>query len=446
MLKDLINSGVSPVVVDTEEPERVDKFLPDLDFELYGTWDVSNGLVLRCGGAKYSSGPRDKSIDAALDYLRFANRKHFVLFLNPSKVEGIKGHCLVFAGPGLPNPKGSVLYELPPPAKEEYEEEFAKALKPKKSKALVQDCAKYAQGMLVSEAVNCFKYSVHTNTNFLENRHRFVSKNIVEYVNTDYTFKNLGGFTNFKEWFRKRAFLYKPEAQEYGIQFPRGVVLAGVPGGGKGLCVKALANESNLPLIRLDIAKVYDHYVGESERNLRSALTSIERLAPCIVFIDEFSRFVIGKDSQGDSGTTSRLFATLLTWLQEHDKPIFIAATVNDFQNLPQELIRKGRFAEVFGVGYPDYDDRIEIWMVHLNRRGVLNSLEGLECLARDSENMTGAEIEAVVEETLINCYLKGISKTNIPTIEFENTLKESRFDPGINHQVLNQIEKLRKV
>ena len=222
--------------------------------------------------------------------------------------------------------------------------------------------------------------------------------------------------------------------------------MAGVPGGGKGLCIKALANESNLPLIRLDIAKVYDHYVGESERNLRSALTSIERLAPCVVWIDEFSRFVIGKDSQGDSGTTSRLFATLLTWLQEHDKPVFTAATVNDFQNLPQELIRKGRFAEVFGVGYPDFDARLEIWRIHLEKRGIPTSVAALEVLARDSENMTGAEIEAAVEETLIECYIKGIQKDRIPAKEFETTLNEMELDSGLNQQVLNQIEKLRRV
>ena len=132
--------------------------------------------------------------------------------------------------------------------------------------------------------------------------------------------------------------------------------------------------------------------------------------------------------------------------MQEHDKPVFTAATVNDFQNLPQELIRKGRFAEVFGVGYPDFDARLEIWRIHLEKRGIPTSVAALEVLARDSENMTGAEIEAAVEETLIECYIKGIQKDRIPAKEFETTLNEMELDSGLNQQVLNQIEKLRRV
>ncbi|MCF8012490.1 MAG: AAA family ATPase, partial [Clostridiales bacterium] len=422
-----------------------------LNFDMCGEWDSTNGLTMYFGNTKYTSVPKDKNVEAALEYLRFAKGKYFVLFFNPKpndleQLRLIENHCIVFVGENLPEFKKAVNIRLPAPSYEEYEREFKNVLKPKKSKALVQQCAQYSQGMLLSEARNCFKYCVHTKTEFLENRHKFVSSKIIEFVNTSYTFKDLGGFSNFKNWFKKRALLYKKEAKDYGLRFERGVILAGVAGGGKSLAGKTLANEAGLPLIRLDLAKVYDQHVGESERNLRDALESVERVAPAILWIEELGRFVVGKNSHGDSGTTSRLLAILLTWLQEHDKDIFTVATVNDFQNLPKELIRKGRFSEVFGVSYPDFDSRHEIWRIHLEKRGIILSNHALEVLARDSDAMTGAEIEAAVEETLIDCYVRGISKSSIASKHFEEVLNNMELEDGLNQELLDQIEKMRKV
>jgi SpoVK/Ycf46/Vps4 family AAA+-type ATPase len=164
--------------------------------------------------------------------------------------------------------------------------------------------------------------------------------------------------------------------------------------------------------------------VGVSESDLRAALESIERVAPTILWVEELGRLVVGKDSQGDSGTTSRLLAILLTWLQEHGRDIFTVATVNELENIPEELIRKGRFSEIFTVDYPDYEARKEIWKIHMEKRGLALSYDHiLEILAEKSQGMTGADIEAAVEDTLIMCYSQGIKKEHIIGNHFEQVL-----------------------
>jgi SpoVK/Ycf46/Vps4 family AAA+-type ATPase len=418
MLSDLIKAGVSKIIVDTQEPERVYQFLPELDFEIVGEWNVIKGLELKTAGHKYNAAPREKSLNAAIEYLLFANRKHFVLFLNP-KIENpdliseIKQHCLVFVGPDIPHIVGAARIRLPAPSKQEYQ----KALKKTSD-------VDYCQGMLLSEAENCFKYSEYTGTSFLKNRHKFVSSRVIDFIDSHSTFKDLGGFFDFKRWFNKRKYLYKSEAKDYGLTFPKGALLAGVPGCGKSLCAATLGNESDLPLVRLDLTKVYDQFVGVSESDLRAALESIERAAPAILWIEELGRLVVGKDSQGDSGTTSRLLAILLTWLQEHGRDIFTVATVNDLENIPKELIRKGRFSEIFTVDYPDHEARKEIWKIHMEKRGLALSYDHiLEILAEKTEGKTGADIESIVEDTLIHCYSMGIKKEHIVGNHFEQII-----------------------
>jgi SpoVK/Ycf46/Vps4 family AAA+-type ATPase len=201
-------------------------------------------------------------------------------------------------------------------------------------------------------------------------------------------------------------------------------LLAGVPGCGKSLCAATLGNESDLPLVRLDLTKVYDQFVGVSESDLRAALESIERAAPAILWIEELGRLVVGKDSQGDSGTTSRLLAILLTWLQEHGRDIFTVATVNDLENIPRELIRKGRFSEIFTIDYPDHEARKEIWKIHMEKRGLALSYDHiLEILSEKTDGKTGAEIESIVEDTLIHCYSLGIKKEHIVGNHFEQII-----------------------
>ena len=434
MLKGLIEANISPILVETPEPERVKSLLPSASHTVYGTWDINNGLQLKCLGHKYDSGVKSKNLYAAIEYLKNTNTKNFIIFIDAEVCLDVQGHCLIYAGRNLDKNNNFVKTTLPPPTEEEYKEFFENVLKPKRNKKLVDDCAKKAHGMLLTEATNCFKYSLASSTQFLDNRHKFVSFNLIEKVETDLTFKDLGGFNNFKDWFSKRAKLYTQEAKEYGIDFPKGVLLAGVSGSGKSLAVKCLSNESGLPLLRLDIGKVYDQHVGESEKNIREALISAERLSPCILWIDELSRYLVGKDSEGDSGTTSRIFATLLNWLQENDKPIFVAATANDFESIPSELIRKGRFSEVFRVSYPNRSARKEVLKVHLSKREIDPSAPLVEVLADRTENYTGSDIEALVEDTLIDCFNKDINKEDISA---------QAFLPNIETKVKNSMQYL---
>lgn len=413
MLKDLINSNISTIIVDTLESNRVFSFLPEIQHEIYGTWDSIKGLNLKCGGMKYNCGVKSRQIDSALDYLISADKPHFVVFLDPDKALHIDKHCLIYAGQNVPSVIGAVQYKLPAPTEQDYIDAFVEAIKPKRDKKFVLSCAKYAHGMLIFDAVNCFKYSLHTSSNFLENRHRFVQFDILNIIDSNYSFKDLGGFDSFKLWFKKRSNLYTQEAKDYGLDFPRGVILAGKSGTGKSLAVKCLANESNLPLVQLDIGKVFNQHVGESEKNLRLALTSAERLSPCILWIDELSRFVVGKNSDGDSGTTSRIFATLLTWLQEHKEPVFVAATTNDFDIIPKELVRKGgRFSQVFHIDKPDFSARKEIWKIHLSNKGIPYDEDIIFKLS--DKVMTGADIATEVEDILVENYFNGVSKKDI--------------------------------
>ncbi len=440
MLKNLIKAKVTPIIIEADEPERVYNFIPEnLDFNITGIWTASKGLELKCGNISYSNSPKNKDIESAFEYLRYANKQHFIIFINPPEIENINKHCLVFVGQGLKNLKGALYYTLPSPTKEEYEKEFTLLLKPKKDKKLIKKWAGYSCGMLLNEAKNCFKYSIYSESDFLSNKSKFINKKIIEEIRTAYRFNDVGGFNNFKEWFNKRKFLYKKEAVQFGLEFPKGVILAGIPGTGKGLVTKAMANEAGLPLFKLDLSTVYNQYAGVTDMQLREALVSIEQHAPCILWLDEFSRFIVGKESEGDSGLTSRVYAILLNWLQEREKFVFVSATVNDFYLLPPELIRKGRFSEVFGIGYPTLSDLCDIWAIHLKRKGINADMA---FLSEISENMTGADIENVVNDALINCYNEGGTKEDISALFISNLIKPLEK----NQNILNQIKGLRGV
>ena len=419
MIKDLIKANISKIFVETDEPGRVYQFLPALDEtnkEIVAEWKNKKGIVYQVTENKSDTIKCTEKMDDALNFLVATRKKYLILFFGAPDYDLLQlvpdFHTTIFVSDSFQDFPGAVKVSLPQPATEEYEQAFVDALKPKKSKASVQICAGTSSGMRVADAVNCFKYSVFTNSEFLQNRHKFVNSEIIEYVNSPYTFKDLGGFRFFKDWFQDRKFLYRPEARQYGLSMPRGVVLAGEAGTGKSLTAKCLGNEAKLPLIRFDLAKVYNQYVGQSETNLYKALRSMEQAAPAIVWVEELGRLTVGKDSAGDSGTTSRLLAILLTWLQEHDKDIFVVATVNDIENIPKELLRKGRFSDIIEVPMPDVSTRREIWEIHLTRNDIpIHSRPTLLWLAEQSEGMTGADIEARVIDTMIKAYNLGLEK-----------------------------------
>ncbi|MCL2830366.1 MAG: AAA family ATPase [Betaproteobacteria bacterium] len=210
-------------------------------------------------------------------------------------------------------------------------------------------------------------------------------------------FENVGGQAHLKRWLelRREVFL-KPETAE-GIDMPRGVLLLGVQGSGKSLAAKAVAGSWNVPLLRLDFGALYNKFHGETERNLREALKTAGRMEPCVLWLDEIEKGIASDDGSGDGGVSRRVLATFLTWMNERKRRVFLVATANDISRLPPELLRKGRFDEIFFVDLPDAPTRSEIFRIHLAKRKCAPENFDLESLSNTSEGFSGAEIEQVI-------------------------------------------------
>ena len=224
------------------------------------------------------------------------------------------------------------------------------------------------------------------------------SEGLLEFVQAPTDMGQIGGLARLKKWLAERERALTDEAKAFGIEAPRGVLMLGVQGAGKSLCTKAIATAWRRPLMRLDPSVLYDRYIGESERRLRDALRQAEIMAPVVLWIDEIEKgFASAASHSIDGGLSQRMFGTFLTWMQEHTAPVFVAATANNIEAMPPELLRKGRFDEVFFVDLPGAEARGAIFAIHLKKRGREPGKFDLAALAKASEGFSGAEIEQAV-------------------------------------------------
>jgi len=232
---------------------------------------------------------------------------------------------------------------------------------------------------------------------------------LLEFSITDKKVTDLGGLDNFKEWLKLRSEAFLPAAQEYGLPYPKGLLLVGVQGTGKSLAAKTVANEWNLPLLRLDFGRLFASLIGQSESRVRKMIQIAEALSPCVLWVDEIDKAFAGAQSSGDSGTTSRVLATFLTWMSEKTSSVFVVATANNIEWIPPEIIRKGRFDEVFFLALPTKEERQAIFEVHL-RKARPDRIDDftLPLLSDLSKDFSGAEIEQVVIEAMRLGYSKG--------------------------------------
>lgn len=235
----------------------------------------------------------------------------------------------------------------------------------------------------------------------------------LEAVEVSESLGDVGGLGRLKNWIRKRQRTFSEDAREFGVEPPKGVLTMGIPGAGKGLSAKAVAHEWRMPLLRLDMSGVFGSLVGESEKNLKEALKIAEALSPAILWADEVEKAFSGVQSSGqtDSGTTSRVFGHMLTWMQEKTAPVFVYFTANDISSLPPELLRKGRVDELFFLDLPNQEDRKEIFEIHLEKRGRDPASFNLEQLAEAARGYVGAEIEQGVKEALVEAFYDDRSK-----------------------------------
>lgn len=223
---------------------------------------------------------------------------------------------------------------------------------------------------------------------------------ILEFCSTEYTLSDIGGLVNLKIWLNQRSSSFSEKALNYGLAAPRGLLLVGVQGTGKSLTAKAIANDWQLPLLRLDFGRLFGGIIGESESRVREMIKVAEALAPCVLWIEEIDKYFTQTEAKGDSGTTSRVLGTFITWLSEKTSQVFIVATANNFESLPLELVRKGRFDEIFFVGLPSEEERKKIFTVLLSRiRPLKIDQFNVQLLSQKAIDFSGAEIsQAIVE------------------------------------------------
>ncbi|WP_026733691.1 AAA family ATPase [Fischerella sp. PCC 9605] len=235
-----------------------------------------------------------------------------------------------------------------------------------------------------------------------EKRQTIRQTQILDFIPATEQISDIGGLDNLKDWLLRRGGAFTERARQYGLPHPRGLLLVGIQGTGKSLTAKAIAHHWHLPLLRLDVGRLFAGLVGESESRTRQMIQVAEALAPCVLWIDEIDKAFSGLGSKGDAGTTSRVFGTFITWLSEKNSPVFVVATANDIQALPPEMLRKGRFDEIFFVGLPTQEERKAIFNVHLSRLRAHNIKSyDIDRLAYETPDFSGAEIEQTLIEAM---------------------------------------------
>lgn len=233
------------------------------------------------------------------------------------------------------------------------------------------------------------------------------------------TLDEVGGLQNLKRWLKQRQRAFTPEAAAYNLPTPKGVLIVGLPGTGKSLIAKACAATWGRPLLRLDAGRIFGGLVGESERNLREIIRLAEAVSPVCLLIDEIEKaFSSGSDGSSDGGTSARVFGSLLTWMEEKTAPVFVVATANEVSSLPPELLRKGRFDELWWSDLPDSISRQEILKIHLKKRGRDAKKFDLQTLAKKTLNFSGAELESVVVSALFDAFDEGVDITTAHLVE----------------------------
>ncbi len=306
----------------------------------------------------------------------------------------------------------------------------------------LEEILKAALGLTLAEAENVFAKALVTGGKldrddvaaiFAEKRQIIRKSGLLDYCDPEIDFTEIGGLENLKEWLGKRKLAFTEKAQEFGLPAPRGAMLLGVQGCGKSLCAKAVSQHWRLPLLRLDVGRLFSSLVGSSEENIRRAISTAESIAPCVLWVDEIDKaFGSLGGSSTDSGTSQRVLGTFLTWMGEKCSPVFVVATANNIRVLPPEFLRKGRFDEIFFVDLPNAGERQDILKIHLEKRGRKPDEFDIPRLARECDGFSGAEMEQVVVAGLFDAFYAGrqladddLSKAIRETIPLSVTMEE---------------------
>lgn len=473
-----IDAGFPIIYLDTFEEEKVEVIFKELKMgkEIY-EWNETNGYL---DFETKTPVREDVSLEMMLDEYKIPEMLEGKILVlkdlnsyleNPKIVSKIKGIArminqgvdatLVIVSSIIVIPKELEKYitilEMDYLHTEEIEQVITSFIKenriPSISDALLEEMATAFKGLTEFEIKNLLALAYADDGALtkkdvcliFEQKQQMIKKaGILEMIPLRETIEDIGGLENLKEWFVRKAKVYKnmSKAKLYGVDMPKGVLIAGVPGCGKSLNAKAAANLFEVPLLRLDMGRLMGKYVGESEANLRSAITLAEAISPCVLWIDELEKAFAGIGSSGGGAeVTTRLFGNFLTWMQEKESPTFVVATANDITKLPPELLRKGRFDEIFYVGLPNKNEREKIFNIHIKKRrpkdlGKIN----IESLVSKTEGFSGADIEGVVKDAIESAFAD-----DKDVVETKDIIKAINNTHSLSEIMKDALEKMSK-
>jgi AAA+ superfamily predicted ATPase len=451
--KNYYASGHSGLFVMTHEEQRVIKDVLALTADMSDVtvyeWDAQNGLI-RSKDREQVGGEETANTTHLLKYLQAVTTQgniyvlkdfhlHFDKVINIRLLRNAwnklksRGNMIVFTGykfaipPELEKEIQLLDYDLP--SEDSIEERLqyivasvnkARVEKNKEPlilpQELIERAVEAAKGMTYSEIENAFAMAYTTNKDFnqgfvttvFDEKIAQLKKNgLLTYIPADMSFDNVGGLHGLKEWLRSRKKAYSQAARSYKLPLPKGCMFCSVPGVGKTMLAKATASEFDCPLFLFDMGNIFGSHVGDSERNMREVIKTIESIGKCVILIDEIEK-ALNKDAvsgRGDTGVSSRIYGTFLTWLNDRKNPAFIIATSNDHTILPSPLIRKGRFDQLFWIDLPAEYERAEIFNVVIEKYGRDPKDFNIAKLVDNTEEFTGAEIEEVVKSALFRAF-----------------------------------------
>lgn len=483
-LTDYIKARYAVLVIESFEEERVLRELQgiaqSINHELY-IWNSTDGVTFANG----SSASQDKTLDftAALKFCEnrakeqgsrnifvfcdadgylnskapAVNRRRLRDFAINIRKKGYVSNCIIIAPTfeiTTDLQKEITLIDFPLPSREEVKEIISSFLNNYKrmegvtidvNSELLEKFVDASIGLTKLEIDNSFARALVSNRRIdasdlkgiLSEKKQIIRKTgILEYIDSQLNLNDVGGLQTLKKWLELRSHCFGDEALKFGVKPPKGVLLTGIPGCGKSLTAKCVATAWNMPLLRLDMGKIFQGIVGSSESNMRLALKTAEAISPSILWIDEIEKGLSGASGGGgDGGTSTRVFGNLLTWMQEKTAPVFVFATANNINGLPPELLRKGRFDEIFFVDFPTADERKKILSIHISKLGrdvskfdldKLASLSGEQTFGKDVV-LAGAELEAWVADSLIQSFsrkIDGDGNADLSMKDFETTIK----------------------
>ena len=428
------------IYINTVEEDRVEYMIrknikTNLNRSIY-SWDFVDGYTSNPNNEGFAKrnplqalelverlNPETPGIFLLKDFNRFLNDLSISRKLrNISRILKLQPKTIIIIGSDLTIPKELqdlitvVQFELP--LEKEIVQELERlitSLNIKIDSQLFENLTRACQGLslerirrVLSKIIATYK-TIDDNSIYvlLSEKKQIISQTeILEYKSVEERIGNLGGLENLKDWLTKRKKAFGAQAANYGLPTPRGLLLIGIQGTGKSLTAKAISSDWQLPLLKLDVGKLFGGIVGESESRLRQMINVAEAISPCILWIDEIDKAFSSTESKGDSGTSNRVLGAFISWLSEKKRPVFVIATANNIELLPLEIIRKGRFDEIFFLDLPREDEREEIFKIHLQEfRPNTWKVFNYKKLAQISESFSGAEIRQSIIEGMYHAF-----------------------------------------